>query len=1162
MIFLNDNTHIELYDLDDIETITKRIAAQMNTIPKYLYFETDIKLIDDSNVTVINILEEIYKYNDSTFTDLHTNILKYLNPNIRLKEDIIYPWLCSLTKKQVHDDMYMGYLTLNIHTIDDNLNIEEMMEESNNCMELRKNIQNNIKSNNRRIKLFKNFHKIKGINYTEFELENANINLDFNSKNLSLMDIFNNIHLNKEVPFASFNNFFKVAKNFTPFTEWNKSDDDGIILYMQEKKKLKNRKIENYTVAHIKIINNTPVFRFKFSPLQSNNNYAHYIHNIQSVISDQQFSNPSRDAVNGIFYLQDCKFDKYVFSDLVMIDPIFSRFLNINEKEAATKAKSELYIYFKHPKYGSVTANLIEKNDESIINSGKKNIRVHITNSKNIESVHRFQDILSKMFTIYNTEYDTIVNIYKQYIPTFGTLKSKKIEISKSVKRLGDVSPSILKTSKTLTKPVYTRLCSHLPRVISAEEASKLDDSKYMLYPKDDKFTQPNYYVCDEHKDHIYPGLAKNQFESSNNNIPGLPCCYKLNQLKKKSLYSTYINTDVTEEKNTKKGAIQGVIKTKKFVNKRAFGNLPDNISKFFETIDPFNTYMRTGMIISANSFLECVMEAMDILKDVDTSEDYIIDTVQQYRTNLVELAETGICRQEIYNKTADYIANIVKGDDYLNPKMFVKLLETYFSCNIIIFTRENNPEGEMTLPYFSQSYLNNRNTNDNPYIFIYEHTGGESNIIDFPQCELIVKYDKSTTFSFNWDERVSIGCRRMFEELRRSYRLDTYIPETYFPIEKKLIVNQQIDIYGKCRVLKLKFKNNYISLITDPIPPFAVKETTNLTLYKVDKDLAMMFINTYNIQLTKQVVKDGYTTQLVGTLGNTSITIPINNTRPFENLQQSTELVFIEKTESMLDKYNKNKKYARYIVEYALWLLSIFIKNNKYKEIDNDILDIFINENIRVIENFQYERVYNKFSMNGGVMHNNKLILNSKEVLERIKYILKLGLVRQNKKIMNYHTHENIDNYYIEITDFDYYSDQVILYGERSVNKWIKENKVEHKIFNKVQPYTDQPYFFKNKLFNNQIYLAQNTDTIQNAHDIVMRWRDNINNIKSSNTVNTDIYSSVLYSYTSSFEIESYEIKGKDIEYEIEVIGFKMQDDEKTYTKYTALLQINKFYI
>ena len=54
------------------------------------------------------------------------------------------------------------------------------------------------------------------------------------------------------------------------------------------------------------------------------------------------------------------------------------------------------------------------------------------------------------------------------------------------------------------------------------------------------------------------------------------------------------------------------------------------------------------------------------------------------------------------------------------------------------------------------------------------------------------------------------------------------------------------------------------------------------------------------------------------------------------------------------------------------------------------------------------------------------------------------------------------MENYYIDTTDFDEYKDQVLLYGDESILKWIDEVSNKYTLYSTVQPnIIYKPYFF-----------------------------------------------------------------------------------------------------
>jgi len=93
------------------------------------------------------------------------------------------------------------------------------------------------------------------------------------------------------------------------------------------------------------------------------------------------------------------------------------------------------------------------------------------------------------------------------------------------------------------------------------------------------------------------------------------------------------------------------------------------------------------------------------------------------------------------------------------------------------------------------------------------------------------------------------------------------------------------------------------------------------------------------NIELISQTVIGGTIKEINGTLGNVNVSIPINDGYKIDGiLEKHHGLSYSEKNISLLEKYNKNKKLARYLVEYTLWVYSNYLN-------DNGIVDI-IDEN------------------------------------------------------------------------------------------------------------------------------------------------------------------------------------------------------------------------
>ena len=265
----------------------------------------------------------------------------------------------------------------------------------------------------------------------------------------------------------------------------------------------------------------------------------------------------------------------------------------------------------------------------------------------------------------------------------------------------------------------------------------------------------------------------------------------------------------------------------------------------------------------------------------------------------------------------------------------------------------------------------------------------------------------------------------------------------------------------------------------------------------KLKQKTAINLCQELNIILTGQSISRDVVKELYGILGNVRISIPIEDGTPDTDIPLvSKGSSYIESNTSIIDNHNKYKKLTRYIIEYMFWLFSRYIHEQQIKaeELENEqelnVIKSFIKTNVKINKDFEYSNVEKSFNLKSGVMNNGQLIIKSKETLKRLVYTLRLSLLRFRQKIIDYHTRKVIENYYLDVSDFDQHQFQVILQGDNSVEKWIQQQKTKYFLYDSAQPQLITPYFFKNTLVDDKIYLAQNTDDIGKAMDIYNIWK------------------------------------------------------------------------
>jgi hypothetical protein len=1161
----------------------------MDTLESFLYFEKNITYTDfidvKNNIKVYDILDDIKESatKNSSIIDLVNRIqLKIGKSKFNRGRDIIIIWL-AYNKQLTKDVNFQGKNVLdNIGELLENANLyissNQIKQDWSRIKDTKKDLEQSI-ANNKNISKFSTTLLMEFDNipessaYTNFEVEYTQFLLTLNVKNMSLIEIFNTIELNTYVPFASTMNYYKISNGFIPPDDWSDSYDDSLIIQVDQKKSLSNSSnSSNYENAIFKVdpITDNLTVDIIINTNKDNIKIDDFTTRSLSVFKklDKSVKQIDESKVIGVFYFPSRRLNKYVFSDLVMNDPLFSILLSIDDHDKATKMKPGIYIHADHPSIGYITATLTEKimikgdkdMDTDYFEVGDPFIRVKISKASNSKSVAIFQEILGKLFTRYDQKIQDIIEYYKKYIPNFGDIPPPEENEHKDEIKLSEVAPDLFVTG-------YTRNCKpdRIPSIISEKEAmiSQSNGNSVMKFPRDipsdpDAFKFPmdgesqKYYTCNNPK-YNHVGIKNNKLKNADI-YPYVPCCFGMDQTKKPK----YLNYYDGKELKVGDKKQNNIISTDKILKNNQFGTLPPNLETLFTIIEPETDYeyVRKGVYYGKNSFIQVVMEAVNEFKEMDQDEKEIGTILNNERLELAKEDIVPICRQELYDKNVKEILEMIKDKDlYFDPKLFTSLLENRFDCNIFIFSRKIL-DGEMILPRHKQAYY--KNLNKQRCIYIYEHMGSESDHAKYPQCELILKYNTKKSKDnvqhlFSYEEASNI--RNVYSRIRKSYALNKNISLTNMYINKDIkIDSQSIDSYGKTRRLNITYKNNKTSLITTPIQPIRVIETTDNIIHLTSVNNAKKLIDKLGIKIISQTVIGNVTKEINGELGNVSVSIPIIHDTVINGIKINQEsLSFPEKEESYLVRYNRNKKISRYLIEYTIWIYSKYLKDKKIVDVKDKNIYSFAKKSFVIKPKHEYGHIGKKFKMNCKILDENKIVVHDDETIKRLVYVIKLRTHRDIKSVLTYHTHLNIMNYYADITDFDKYKDQIILFGKESVSKLIQDHNLAYTINDNVQIGANSPYFFRNTLIGKDVYLAQNTQSLNKASDIANKWITNGYNINMyANNIPT--IALTVYKYVNSNNItKGTQMKGKTLSTEIKVLGYKIDG----VAEYTVLLSL-----
>ena len=97
MVKVNDKS-IKVYNLDTINTLLIRVSTELQTLPKYLYFNDGVidiqQFYKDINISVLDILNEIKTNDNVEFTPLFTKLEdKIIQLGLDLYSDIFVPFV-------------------------------------------------------------------------------------------------------------------------------------------------------------------------------------------------------------------------------------------------------------------------------------------------------------------------------------------------------------------------------------------------------------------------------------------------------------------------------------------------------------------------------------------------------------------------------------------------------------------------------------------------------------------------------------------------------------------------------------------------------------------------------------------------------------------------------------------------------------------------------------------------------------------------------------------------------------------------------------------------------------------------------------------------------------------------------------------------------------
>ena len=1273
----------ETYNDDTVESIKERVAAKLNTLPQYLYFPngkptkmTDFQkestLVEDLKAALAKNGADIKKTCEGSELDVETCLSLYLAFNEQYR-------------KTLHENPgYVNFMLLDLRTqvnIDKGI-VEEVWEGAD---ETRRAILQSIDANKEQAAQKAKFRDTKPLPMTNFVVEKMRCEVTLGlSHPHGLLEVFDRVVLNPEVPFAGTGEFYKILKDSVPLAGWtnkveeNKTShvvcrerepeccggcsrlDHKITIRMDATETLDREEYISVSACLLGADGKCTTelasqMRVSMALRPAETDVEMVTNRIKGVLAlqdDEGIGDRKETNLSGVFYicLDGVRLNRDIFADLLMNDAEFRANLSTDESEKATKIAPTTHIQFgvkNDPLY--VTANItpdiankttvssmkkkgfsqvFASSPEECFGANKHFLRVNVKYAADMQSIDNFRHQFGRLMRLYVERAPTILKEYRRWLGAdFGIPDKESAPLDETHTMMRQLIPEIAGKNTG-----YARSCQSpfQPTVLQTEkEINQAEEQGYqvMYYPKDSDISREfpqRVYACLKNSDQRFPGLKLSRLKKGSKYFP---CCYASDQRVQKesgdmnSVYRDYLDGVISHRG---KGQQQQLASRQNFMDPlqtQEFAEIPIEVQTLLDSLVFAEgwRFVRNGVFDSKSSFLDCVITALglydqsnkrvsevavyksalvvattDELKraeDSNRKKEFVakllkkkleaerserLEVVGNLRAKLGKNpAYVASCRQEMYDFTGEEISEWLESSEtYLDPKLFTNLLETYFGCNIFVFSRveeydlqrkmyEKASETQLVLPRHLQAYYNTPKSG--PCVLIYEHMGNEADKAEYPRCEIIAHWNvkaNTTDWAFGANGEVGKSVRGVYEVLRKSYALNTPIPEAIFPFSalQKLLSfrSQAIDVYGKCRRLNFQYGELEGTLITAPLQPFPLPATTDWTIHRLSRGQATQLMKdiTSSSSLTEVQLRGGQGKAYSAKVGNIQVLVPLQN----DHIKDVNS--------SVLKSYIRYSKLARYLVEYARWLYSQYI-DDEGVEISTDSIVSFTKAKTEVVPEFEYGQVPKYFSDQSGVMNNGKLILKSQEALKRLLFTLRMYSKRYQRQLTGYKDRVSIENYYTEPSDFLAHRFQIVLQGSDSVDKWIEESNQERLLYSAVPvAASSRPYFLKNAKIGRQVLLAQMVVTAERALDLqyaveVSRtWaKDDFNDYDAvkEKDQEEELGKFTLYSYENRDTVTAYACDNKDCQdstgvNESKVLGYK---DNEGNSIFTALLPV-----
>lgn len=644
-----------------------------------------------------------------------------------------------------------------------------------------------------------------------------------------------------------------------------------------------------------------------------------------------------------------------------------------------------------------------------------------------------------------------------------------------------------------------------------------------------------------------YPGVKTNVLPNKEE-YPYIPCCNATDQtpIGSRSDYNVYYRSKETTKDNKKR---QKIITGKK-VSPGGLGEIPVPLEKILTRYSPESVkFKRLGVIRDENSFLHCVLEALNYKSYSELNEEERINLVFDVRKSIADNVNMAVMKQELYEFSLDTIyQQMVTEDLFFDPSLYYRSVEEYFGVNIYTLTPGKRPKepgeaiGKIEVPRHKLFHARPIRR-ERPTILIFKHWGAEADALTYPQCELLIDYDT------NEQSKVALFGERMTDlvhsvlmgthpvsswsfqksgpqtEDNLNVEVNVYSRVNFDNITANKARYQIIDDYGKLRGLVIDNENETtLTYFFIPSQPENIPLAENILLGSIEES------NRYFGQPIAQTRNnDG---QVNGVWYSDPdfdhdqyiIFVPLqpNDNNDLALLPEGPPPPIdlnINVDENTVDRVLRLERQISLLLQIIRWVFLIYKTSHQdtYPDVD-DFMKKYVGVNTERVEdsstfydlsgiqrrlpivNSVEEAVNYLENVAPSLVRDNKIFLYSTTFAEKISGYLR-NFIRQSYGIA-LRVPRYLDNYYRYESDFLRQPQTVVLIGRDSLNAWL--TSLQHVGYQGITIKTQldvtlsekiEPYLYLDE--EGTTYLIQNVDggDFDKAMEVNLQWiRDFIN--------------------------------------------------------------------